>query len=227
MDNHVLPESGIPYELRSARYLAADVRRQVVRRGDAVIDATLGNGHDTLALARLVGSTGRVWGFDVQESAVAHTTARLSAENLLDRCLLFQTGHENIAQIVTSPVRYVSFNLGWLPGGDKRITTRWVTTEAALKSALTLLLPLGVCTVCAYPGHAEGDHERTALEAYLSTLRPQDFNVLHQRFLNAGPGAPECFVIQKQAGCTDQETKGKHADSPAPPPEPSLREASR
>ena len=37
-----------------------------------------------------------------------------------------------------------------------------------------------------------------ALMAYLSALRPQEYNVLHHRFLNAGAGAPECFVVQRQ-----------------------------
>ncbi|MBQ8536251.1 MAG: rRNA methyltransferase, partial [Clostridia bacterium] len=51
---------------------------------------------------------------------------------------------------------------------------------------------------CAYPGHAEGDRERENLMAWFASVRPQEYNVLHQRFLNAGPGAPECFVIQRQ-----------------------------
>ena len=57
---------------------------------------------------------------------------------------------------------------------------------------------MGVLVVCVYPGHPEGDRERQALTALLAELPPQRFNVLHQRFLNAGPGAPECFVTQKQ-----------------------------
>ena len=190
------------YELRSARFLASDVRSQVVRAGDTVIDATLGNGHDTLELARLVGPNGLVHGFDIQDQAVHHTRERLLSEGLLDRCELHLLGHEHMQEVVTDPVRYVSFNLGWLPGGDKTVTTLWPTTLRALESALTLLLPLGVCTVCAYPGHAEGDRERSELIRFLSLLRPQDFNVLHQRFLNAGEGAPECFVIQKQVCST-------------------------
>ena len=197
-------ESTPSYELRSARFLASDVRRLVVKEGDYVIDATLGNGYDTLELARLVGPEGHVFGFDIQKDAVEHTKARLTAEGLEDRCSLFLLGHEHMLEKADRPVRYVSFNLGWLPGGDKSITTLWPTTQRALQSALTLLLPLGVCTVCAYPGHLEGDKERSELMLFLSQLRPQDFNVLHQHFLNAGEGAPECFVIQKQPSCTFQ-----------------------
>ncbi|MCR4882923.1 MAG: methyltransferase domain-containing protein [Clostridiales bacterium] len=197
-------KNDVAYELRSARFLAADVRKRVVMEGDTVIDATLGNGHDTLELAGLVGETGHVYGFDIQADAVEHTCLRLENEGMLNRCTLFQLGHEHMLEKVTTPVRYVSFNLGWLPGGDKSITTLWPTTKKALQSALSLLLPLGVCTVCAYPGHLEGDRERSELMLFLSHLRPQDFNVLHQHFLNAGEGSPECFVIQKQTSCSYQ-----------------------
>ena len=186
------------YVLRSARWIASDVLHQVIQEGDTVIDATLGNGHDTVMLAELVGEGGHVIGFDIQPDAVERTAARLQEAGLLNRCELYAEGHQNIANRVNRPVKAAVFNLGWLPGGDKNITTMWETTHTAISSALSLLVDGGVCTVCAYPGHDEGDRERFALMDWLSTLRPQEYNVLHHRFLNAGPGAPECFVIQKQ-----------------------------
>ncbi len=186
------------YELRSARYIAADVLSRVIQPGDTVIDATLGNGHDTVMLAQLVGKSGHVIGFDIQADAVERTALRLQEEHLLERCELHAVGHQHIAEYVTSPVRAAAFNLGWLPGGNKSVTTLWETTHTAISAALALLEKGGVCTICAYPGHAEGDRERFALMDWLTTLRPQEYNVLHHRFLNAGPGAPECFVIQKQ-----------------------------
>ncbi|MBE5804179.1 MAG: methyltransferase domain-containing protein [Clostridiales bacterium] len=188
----------MPYELRSARYLAADALRQVIRPGDTVIDATLGNGHDACMLAELVGENGHLIGFDIQHDAVERTTASLTEKGLINRCTLYAEGHQHIAERVTGPIQAAVFNLGWLPGGDKSITTLWETTQTAITACLTLLAKGGVCTVCAYPGHAEGDRERYALSDWLSALRPQEFNVLHNRFLNAGPGAPECFIIQKQ-----------------------------
>lgn len=186
------------YELRSARWIAADVLRQVVQPGDTVVDATLGNGHDTLMLCELVGETGRVIGFDIQPDAVERTRQRLTDAGMLSRCTLYAEGHEHLSERVITPIRTATFNLGWLPGGDKRITTHWETTRAAISAALSLLVKGGVCTICAYPGHAAGDEERAALMAYLSALRPQEYNVLHHRFLNAGAGAPECFVVQRQ-----------------------------
>ena len=188
----------MPYELRSARYLAADILERAVLPGDTVVDATMGNGHDTLFLCQLVGEGGRAYAFDVQEKAVESTQKRLEEAGVLSRAALFCLGHEHMAEKVTEPGSAVVFNLGWLPGGDHSVTTHWETTKKAVESALSLLKPLGVLVICAYPGHQEGDRERAALTDFLSALPPQRFNVLHQKFLNAGPGAPECFVIQKQ-----------------------------
>lgn len=183
--------------LRSARYVAADALSLCIEPGDRVIDATMGNGHDTAMLASLVGDTGTVFAFDLQASAVESTRNLLTKEGLLDRCQLFHAGHERMTEFVQEPVKAIMFNLGWLPGGDKSVTTRWETTQVAVSAALKLLLPGGLLTVCAYPGHAAGDEERRCLTEFFATLRPQEYNVLHASFLNAGAGAPECFLIQR------------------------------
>ncbi len=196
------------YELKSARHLAAEVLEKAVHPGDAVIDATMGNGHDTLFLCCLVGDAGRVYAFDVQPRAVENTRSRLSENGVTKRAKLFCLGHERMAEQVREPVSAAVFNLGWLPGGDHSVTTRWETTRAAVESALSLLRPGGVLVICAYPGHAEGDRERENLTALLAQLPPQKYNALRQHFLNAGAGAPECFVIQKQIG-KEEETPCK------------------
>ena len=98
---------------------------------------------------------------------------------------------------VPSGLAAAVFNLGWLPGGDHRITTRCTSTEKAVLSALELLKPGGSVTVCVYPGHLEGEKELEMLVPLLSSLSNRKYNVLHQQFLNASLGAPECFVVQK------------------------------
>ena len=188
------------YELKSARYLAREVILRAVEPGDTVVDATMGNGHDTQMLCETVGPEGRVWAFDVQAKAVEETRKRLREQGLDSRAELILSGHEHMAEYVKGPVKAVMFNLGWLPGGDHEVTTRWETTRTAVESALDLLAPMGVLVICAYPGHAEGEREKQELTAFLGGLDNRRYNVLHQRFLNAGPGAPECFVIQKQNG---------------------------
>lgn len=185
------------YELKSARFLAREILLQAVNPGDTVIDATMGNGHDTHFLCEAVGSSGRVYAFDVQKQAVSSTDALLRKEGLRERAVLLCCGHEHMDEYVKTQVSAVVFNLGWLPGGDHSVTTCWRTTRTAVEKALSLLLPGGVLVICAYPGHSEGDRERLELTAFLSGLSNRYFNVLHQRFLNAGPGAPECFVLQR------------------------------
>ncbi len=188
------------YELKSARYLARDVLSRALQEGDRAVDATMGNGHDTLFLCEKVGPSGCVYAFDVQAAAVDATRKRLKENGMEERSRLFLAGHETMANHVPEKVRAVVFNLGWLPGGDHQVTTLWETTRRAVNQALDLLLPGGVLVICAYPGHPEGDRERGELTAFLSGLDNRVYNVLRQHFLNAGPGAPECFVIQKTGG---------------------------
>ncbi len=192
----------MPYELRSARYIAAEALERVIGPGDTAVDATMGNGHDTLALCRLVGPSGHVYAFDVQPDAVERTRQRLGEAGMLERATLFCLGHERLAEQEIPPAAAVVFNLGWLPGGDHAVTTRWETTRQAAEGALGLLRPLGALVICAYPGHPEGERERDALIEWLASLPPQRFNVLWHKFLNAGPGAPECFIVQKQRGAS-------------------------
>ena len=189
------------YILRSARYLADECIERVVKSGDIAIDATMGNGHDTEKLARLVGENGHVYAFDVQEQAVNNTRTRLLEAGLAERATLHLASHDQMAELVLEPVRLVMFNLGWLPGGDKRITTRLESTLKAVNAALSLLLPMGVLCMCVYPGHEEGVRELQQLDRFFSSLQPQKFNCLRQTFINAGAGAPCCFIIQKQADC--------------------------
>ena len=186
------------YELKSARYLAAEVLRQAVAPGDTVVDATMGNGHDTEMLCNLVGEAGKVIAFDVQEGALRETAGRLKAAGLEARAELHRLGHEHMAETVTGPVRAVVFNLGWLPGGDHGVTTRTETTLQAVRQAMDLLERGGVLVICVYPGHAEGQREREALKRFFADVLPQRFNVLLQTFLNAGEGSPCCFIAQRQ-----------------------------
>ena len=186
------------YVLRSARYLAQEALAAHLKKGDRCVDCTMGNGHDTLFLASLVGAEGRVYAFDIQQQALESTGKLLEREGMADRVTLIRQGHERLDEYVREPVNAVMFNLGWLPGGDKRVTTLWTTTREAVRKGLTLLVPMGLMTVCVYPGHQEGSLEREQLEGMLSALDPREFNALHCRFANAGRDAPECWILQKQ-----------------------------
>ncbi len=130
--------------------------KERLRPGDSVVDATCGNGQDTLFLAGSVGSAGHIWAFDIQAEALAMTGEKLAAAGFESRVRLVQAGHERLAEFVKEPLHAVIFNLGYLPTGDREIVTTAETTIAALQQAKALLLPGGFILVAVYTGHAGG-----------------------------------------------------------------------
>ncbi|MBJ6727686.1 class I SAM-dependent methyltransferase [Geomesophilobacter sediminis] len=182
--------------LRGAVPLAHHFLRERVGEGDRVVDATCGNGQDTLLLAQLVGPSGKVWAFDLQESAIAATRELLEREGVAGRVELLQSGHEGIADHVAGPLQAAVFNLGYLPGGDPSLVTRPESTVAALQQALDLLLPGGILTIAVYTGHPGGDEEARAVEAWCSALPPKKFNVWRHRQLNRPEYAPYLVMVE-------------------------------
>ena len=185
------------YVLRNARYLAADYMIRTIREGDIVVDATMGNGKDTLFLCELVGENGHVYAFDVQAEAVERTRERVKEAGYESRTTLLLAGHETMTDHIKEPVRAVMFNLGWLPGAQHIVTTQTDTTIKAVSAALDLIVPGGIVTVCVYPGHEEGARELEALKEYVSSLSVRTFNVLYHSFVNASSQTPRLFLIQR------------------------------
>ena len=168
-----------------------------VREGHRAVDATCGNGHDTLQLARLVGASGHVWGFDIQKHAITGTNRKLADANLSSRVTLLQTGHEKLAQNVTGPVQVVLFNLGYRPGGDRNIVTRPETTGCALEQSLQVLAAGGVVLVTVYPGHGGGAEEQFAVEEWARELPPRAYHCWRMAQTNVTLDAPYLLLVQK------------------------------
>ncbi len=142
--------------------------------GDFAIDATAGNGHDTVFLARAVGATGRVVAIDIQQQALASTAVRLESEGLRERVMLHCGCHSDLAEIAGSDrPRAIVFNLGYLPGGDHDLITQTENTLKALSAASDILMPRGVLAVVCYPGHIGGDEEAAAVEVFITSLKAQ------------------------------------------------------
>ena len=183
-------------DFRSARYWAAELIETALCPGAQAVDATMGNGHDTLWLCRQVGEMGRVYAFDVQPEAVQRTRALLEKEGVAERATLFCRGHEHMAECVGEPVDAVMFNLGWLPGAEHGVTTRTETTLKAVDAALSILKPEGLLTVCVYPGHDEGSRELAALDAWAAALDPRRYDAMTRRYMNQ-PGDPPVLIAVK------------------------------
>ena len=184
-------------DFRSARFWARELIQPALYPGARAVDATMGNGHDTLALCELVGEGGHVYAFDVQPEAVYSTRARLEAAGVLDRATLICAGHEHIAERTPEPVDAIVFNLGWLPGAQHAVTTLERTTLPAVQAACALLAPGGIVTVCIYPGHEEGRRELAALDRFAASLSPRAYNVLRHEFMNGPDNTPQLLLIQR------------------------------
>ena len=176
--------------------------QRLVKKGDIVIDATCGNGKDTLKLCELALSpdTGIVYGFDVQIEAIAFTNEYLKEHldaELLTRLKLLQCSHAYFPEeIQTNSVSLIVYNLGYLPGGDKAKTTHTSSTLQSIENALMLLKMGGAISITCYPGHAEGNIEMDALIQYASQLPPKEWSCCHHSWLNRR-AAPSLLLMQK------------------------------
>ena len=136
--------------------------RQTVKTGDIVIDATVGKGNDTLFLASLVGQTGHIHGFDVQEEAIAITKEKCLQAGVLEQVSLHHIGHEQAHTFLEPDCELgaVIYNLGYLPGSDKRITTMRESTLTSIDTLLPRLRVGGLMLLVVYSGHMQGKDEK-------------------------------------------------------------------
>jgi predicted methyltransferase len=192
------PSPEIPL-LRGPVALSHAMLRQFVRPGDTVIDATCGNGNDTLLLAELVELSGWVWAFDIQSEAISQTAQKLAHAGRAGQVQFIQAGHETMAAHVGAGVAAVVFNLGYLPGGNRTVITRPETTLPAMEQALNLLRPGGILAVTIYPGHDGGDSERSVVDTWAAGQPPRAFHVWRMGQANVPDTAPYFIMIQKVA----------------------------
>lgn len=137
-----------------------------VKKGDIVVDATCGNGNDTITLSKL---SKKVFSFDIQKKAICKTQELLNKNNI-NNVTLINDSHENINVYLNdlkNKISLITFNLGYLPGGDKNIMTNHRSTVMAIKRGLTLLNKKGIILVVCYP-HKEGKKESSAIINYLN-----------------------------------------------------------
>lgn len=176
---------------------AKTLLRDTVEVGDTVVDATAGNGHDTLFLAELVGDTGRVYAFDVQQQAVDATFQRLEEAHLQARCEVILDGHEQVANYVSTPIKAAVFNLGYLPGASHDVITKPSTTVAALESILQQLVVGGMIVLVIYYGHEGGKEERDRVLDYVASLPQKQVHVLRYEFVNQQNDPPFVVALEK------------------------------
>ncbi len=166
--------------------------RQVICNGDCVVDATAGNGHDTVFLAEAVGEAGKVIAIDIQAEAIEATRQRLKEALLESRVELYQASHADIGQYVAKgSVAVIVFNLGYLPGSDRELVTQSETTLLALAASVVALKKGGVLAVVCYPDHPGGDDEAAQVVGFLRSL--EHFRLAKYELLSTHRASP--FVL--------------------------------
>ncbi len=184
--------SGILYHT----HLAHLIWKDFLRPGMTVIDATAGNGNDTLFLAKcvLTPNSGWVHAFDIQKAALEKTRSRVQehlAETLQKRVILHEASHEEFPPNLTPSL--IVFNLGYLPGGDPTKTTSAETTLKSCQNSLTQLAPNGMLSITVYPGHPEGVKEKATLLEWATQI--PSFSIFHHTPLNR-PNQPSIIILK-------------------------------
>lgn len=171
----------------------------LVNPGDWVVDATMGNGFDTLFLAELVGKSGKVLAFDIQQQAIDSTRQKLAEAHCLEAVELILDSHHHLSTYLPEgkTIQAAMMNLGYLPHGNHDITTKVETTLKAIEIILEKLNVPGILTIVIYPGHDEGQSESDRLDLWVSTLSPHHYTALQYRLKNTRKASPWLLAIEK------------------------------
>lgn len=162
-----------------------------------IVDATAGNGKDTLFLAKNSPKNGRVYAFDIQENAIEASRQRLIEHNLDDKVQMILDSHANIKSYISRSIDVAMFNLGYLPGKCHETMTMTESTVSALTAVVSQLSVGGIISVVAYPGHNHGQEENNAVRQYTMTLPSEQFTVVCIDMINHSKNPPILYIIEK------------------------------
>ena len=169
-----------------------------LKNGGHALDGTAGNGRDTLFLAQLGGGNGKVWAFDIQAQALTNTAGLLRENGVEGQVELIAASHADLANYVREPLDAAMFNFGYLPGGDKTVTTKAGSSVRAMQAAAALLAEGGLLTAVVYSGHPAGRAEAAAIEQWAAALPQEQYQVLHYRFTNQRNHPPQLLAIENR-----------------------------
>lgn len=158
------------------------------------IDMTAGNGYDSKFILDEL-EPNKLISFDIQDEARKATESLLKDKTNFEFIL---DSHENIDQYIKEEVDLVVYNLGYLPKGDKTITTKRESTINSLKKAMSLLSKNGKIVITVYPGHPEGKKESEELERFLANIDSKEFTVLELSYKNKPNNPPYICVIGRK-----------------------------
>lgn len=162
-----------------------------IKESDVCVDATCGRGNDTLFLAKLAK---KVYAFDIQKEAI-NSSKELLKE--YDNVVFINDSHENVNDYVTEEINVAMFNLGYLPKGDKNITTKSNTTISSIDKVIKKLEVRGIVSIVCYPGHPEGYRESMELLEYLRNINQKEYDIIRYDFINQINNPPFALIIER------------------------------
>lgn len=170
---------------------ARELIKKNIQENSIWIDATCGRGNDTLFLAQ---NAEVVYAFDIQKEAINDTKEKVKNYN---NVFVINDSHENHKKYINEKIDGVMFNLGYLPKGDKQITTKAIIVLNTLNELISQLKKNGLITIVCYPGHPEGLKESKEITSYCQKLNQKEFDVIKYNFINQINDPPFLLAIQK------------------------------
>ena len=198
-----VPRGGLLVRRRVPDLTAVDLTHRFLRStlapGGLYLDATCGNGHDTLFLCSVAGENGRVIGLDIQPQAAANTNALLAANGMAAIGRAECCDHRELLRFAPpGSADCVMFNFGWLPGADHSVFSTADSSIPALEAALAALRVGGVLSAILYSGRVIGTDEKQSILGWLRALSLEKYTVLVCDFANWADTAPlPCLVLKK------------------------------
>ena len=170
-------------------YQIGDYCPEYVKNKNVAIDATLGNGYDCDFLSSCFK---KVYAFEIQKEA---------CEKYIDKnnnVIIINESHHKIDKFINEEVDCVCYNLGYLPGGNKEITTLAETSLKSIQLSLNLLSKNGIISIAIYRGHNEGMEEKNCIIKYLKTLPKNSFGVMIHECINRSEKSPLLIIVEKK-----------------------------
>lgn len=171
--------------------LSHDIIEKYCGKFDTAIDATLGNGHDCDFLKKIFK---KVYAFDIQENSINQYKDKSANRNVICIC----DCHSKIDNYITENIDCAIYNLGYLPGGDKNLTTTYETTLKSLEISLEKLNKGGIISIAIYHGHDAGAIEKDFILSFLKKLNNKIYGVMTHNFYNRSEKAPILAIIEKR-----------------------------
>ena len=188
----------IDMKLNGAVLMAQQLLQPRMANARMVVDCTAGNGKDTLFLARHASRQTSLWVFDIQEQAISATKKLLTEHNVICDVHYILDCHSNISSYIAFPVDIITFNLGYLPGGDHDVTTQADTTIKSVQACIELLASGGLITIVSYPGHQAGNEENNKVNDFLCSLPQQKYTVACWQMINQIHNPPILYAIERK-----------------------------